>query len=206
MLGLHLEQDLKFAEHILNNDKSLIKSLSTRLKAIKKIRNIASFKTRLMITNGIFMSKLSYLITVWGGCQQYLLAGLQVIQNETMRAVCKRRLSYPVKDLLKETNWLSVRQLIFFHSTMQAWKIINFRYPVYLHSKLVGNRPRYADRLAAAGSLVRGRRPRLHLIESSWRWRVAQYWDQLPRNIREIKENKVFKNRLKEWVKSNIDI
>ena len=206
LLGLHLEQDLKFAEHILNNDKSLIKSLSTRLKAIKKIRNIASFKTRLMITNGIFMSKLSYLITVWGGCQQYLLAGLQVIQNEAMRAVCKRRISYPVKDLLKETNWLSVRQLIFFHSTMQAWKIINFRYPVYLHSKLVGNRPRYADRLAAAGSLVRGRRPRLQLIESSWRWRAAQYWDQLPRNIREIKENKVFKNQLKEWVKSNIEI
>ena len=206
LLGLHLDQDLKFTEHILNNDNSLVKSLNTRLKAILQIKKVASFKVRLMISNGIFMSKLCYLIAVWGGCQEYLLSALQLVQNEAMRAVCKRGRHYPIVKLLEETNWLNVRQLVFYHSVMQAWKVINTRQPSYLHNRLVGNRPRYADRLAAAGSLVRGRRPRLQLIESSWRWRTAQYWDKLPRDIREIRQVNVFKTQLKEWIKGNVSL
>ena len=204
LLGLHLDHNLKFSEHILNSDKSLVKSLNTRLKALLQIKRVASFKVRLMIANGIFMSKLCYLITVWGGCQEYLLSALQVVQNAAMRAVCKRGKRFPINELLKETNWLSVRQLAFFHTVVQAWKVVNTRQPVYLHSKLVGIRPRYVDGFVATGSLVRGRRPRLQLIESSWRWRSASQWDQLPTDIRGITQLTNFKFKLKEWVKNNV--
>ena len=121
-----------------------------------------------------------------------------------MRAVCKRGKRFPINELLKETNWLSVRQLAFFHSVVQAWKVVNTRQPVYLHSKLVGIRPRYVDGFVATGSLVRGRRPRLQLIESSWRWRSASQWDQLPTDIRGITQLTNFKFKLKEWVKNNV--
>ena len=112
----------------------------------------------------------------------------QVVQNESMRAVYKREEGIQFETCLRRLihNWLSVQQLVFYHSVIQAWMVINTRHPVYLHSRLVGNWPRYADRLAAAGSLIRGRRPRIDLIESSWRWRVAQYWEELPRSIKEI--------------------
>ena len=206
LLGLHLDHNLKFSEHILSCDKSLVKSLNTRLKALLQIKRVASFKVRLMIANGIFMSKLCYLITVWGGCHEYLLSALQVVQNAAMRAVCKRGKRFPVTELLKETNWMSVRQLAFFHSVVQAWKVVNTRQPVYLHNKLVGNRPRYTDGFVAAGSLVRGRRPRLQLIETSWRWRSASQWDQLPRDIREIQQLSNFKSKTKEWVKTNLSL
>ena len=206
LLGLHLDENLKFAQHILNDDKSLVKGLRTRLKALLQIKKIASFKVRLMIANGIFMSKLCYLISVWGGCQEYLLSALQVVQNEAMRAVCKRGCRHPIRELLRETNWLSVRQLVFYHTVIQGWKVIKTRQPVYLHRILVGNRPRYADRLAAAGSLVHGKRPRLELIESSWRWRCAQYWERLPRDIREMENEFQFKTNLKSWIKLNVNV
>ena len=96
--------------------------------------------------------------------------------------------------------------LLFLHSVIQAWKVINTKHPVYLHSRLVGNRPRYADRLAAAGSLIRGRRPRLELIESSWRWRVAKYWEEIPRSIREMENENQFKTNLKLWIRENVKI
>ena len=38
----------------------------------------AGFATKLMVANGIVMSKLVYLITLWGGAQQYLLKSLLV--------------------------------------------------------------------------------------------------------------------------------
>ena len=67
LLGLHLHQDLKFREHIMDNEKSLLKSLNTRLKALMKIKQVTSFPQRLAIANGIFYSKVVFLISVWGG-------------------------------------------------------------------------------------------------------------------------------------------
>ena len=109
LLGLQLHEGLKFSEYIMGNEKSLIKMLNTRVKALQMVKKIADFKTRLMIANGILMSKLCYIIPVWGGCEEYLMSALQIIQNKAMRAVCKRGKRHPIKDMLKETNWLSVR-------------------------------------------------------------------------------------------------
>ena len=68
LLGCWVQDDLKWGEHLRDSTENLIRSLNTRLGALKKIRKIASFKNRKMIAEGIFMSKLSYLILLWGGC------------------------------------------------------------------------------------------------------------------------------------------
>ena len=87
LLGLQLHEGLKFQEYIMSNDKSLIKRLNTRWKALLKLRKVASFKTRALVANGIFMLK-CYL------CEKYLISALQIVQNKVMRAVCKRGKSY----------------------------------------------------------------------------------------------------------------
>ena len=76
LLGLQLHQNLKFREHIQDNEKCLIKSLNTRLKALQQIKKVASFSQRLVIANGIFNSKVTFLISVWGGTEEYLLGSL----------------------------------------------------------------------------------------------------------------------------------
>ena len=65
LLGLQLHERLKFQGYIMGNEKSLIKMLNTRVKALQMVKKIAGFKTRLMIANGILMSKLCYIIPVW---------------------------------------------------------------------------------------------------------------------------------------------
>ena len=77
LLGIFIQDDLKWNEYIQNNEKRLLKQLNTRLNALKMISNIASFKTRLMIANGIFCSKLIFQIGLWGGTEEYLLSALQ---------------------------------------------------------------------------------------------------------------------------------
>ena len=61
---------------------------------------VASFKTRLMIANGIFMSKLIYVIPLWAGCENYLINALQIIQNSAARAVTKCNWRTPIQSLL----------------------------------------------------------------------------------------------------------
>ena len=71
LLGINIHESLKWKEHILSNDNSLIKLLTTRLSALKKISRNASFKTRLMVANSCFISVLSYMISFWGGTESF---------------------------------------------------------------------------------------------------------------------------------------
>ena len=61
-------EDLKWWEHILGSDQSLTKQL-TRFNGLQVVASKASLRTRLFVANGIFMSKLSYLIQLWGGTE-----------------------------------------------------------------------------------------------------------------------------------------
>ena len=72
LLGCTIHQDMKWAEHIQDNEDSLLRALNTRLNALKQLSKIAGFKTRKMVADGIFMSKLIYLIVLWGGCTKEL--------------------------------------------------------------------------------------------------------------------------------------
>ena len=151
------------------------------------------------------MSRLSYVIPVWGGCESYLISALQIVQNNMMRTICRRGRMWPVRELLKETGWLSVRQLSTYHSLIQIKKILSQRKPTYLYNHLVGNR-----RLLYARQITRNivitQEARLSLTQSSWRWRTTELWKGLPEEMKKIQELKVFKSKLRNWVKDNIEI
>ena len=49
LLGAVVSQTLKWSEHIINNEHSLIKQLRTRLNGINLISKDASFRTKLMV-------------------------------------------------------------------------------------------------------------------------------------------------------------
>ena len=72
LLGCWVSDNLKWSEHIQDNKESLILALTARLAALKLISKISTFKNRKMLANGIFLSKLSYMLAVWGGCSAVL--------------------------------------------------------------------------------------------------------------------------------------
>ena len=92
-----IQNIMKWREHILDCENMLLKSLNKRLGALKKSQQRASFKTGKVIANGIFMSKLIYLIPLWFGCEEYLVRSLQVMQNKAAMSVAK--LSYAAPTL-----------------------------------------------------------------------------------------------------------
>ena len=118
LLGAQVHQDMHWKEHILNSDESLLKSLSKRLGAMRKISRTASFKTRKMIANGIYMSKLIYLMPVWMGCEDYLTKALQVSMNRVARLVTRLDVFTPTSVLMQQCCWLTVEQLMIYHSTV----------------------------------------------------------------------------------------
>lgn len=87
LLGCQISKDLKWKEHILTNEASVIRQMTSRVNGLCLVSHRATFGTRLMIANGIVISRLCYLFQLWVGCVGYLLNSLQIIMNRAARSV-----------------------------------------------------------------------------------------------------------------------
>ena len=201
LLGLTISQSMKWKDHIIGDSNSLIKALTSRIGAMKKLFLNATFKTRLLVANSCFMSILTYMIVVWGGSDSYLLKPVQVIQNKVARLVTRQCWFTPTRILLRQCNWLSVRQLIMYHTILQTWKIITNETPenIYSKFKLTHTRSR-ANGILAAPLFETA------IGKKSFIARATTTWNTIPTDLRNTRNIITFKRKLKLWIKDNIDI
>ena len=199
LLGGQVHQSLKWNQHLTDGKTSLVKQLTGRINGLKRISRSAGFATRLMVANGAVLSKLVYLITVWGGAKQYLLKALQVQQLNAARAVCGfHSWGWSKRRLLKRVGWLSVRQLIFFHTVLQAHKTLNTGVPRPLYAALSADHP-YRTRIATRGNI------RLREEDSctnTFKYRAMLFYNSVPGTIKTGSLPTV-KRKLKQWTLEN---
>ena len=159
-----------------------MRQLTSRLNGPRRTSHNATFNTKLMVANGIVMSKMVYLITLWGGAQRYLLEALLGQQLIAARIVCGFYIfSWSKRKLLDKVGWLSVRQLIFFHTVLQAQKPISSGVPRPLHAAITTTHP-YRTRSATRGMIrfeenVGGPSP-------SFNYRAMQWFNSVPVEVR----------------------
>ena len=202
LLGGIISQDLKWKEHLISSNQSLVPQLTSRVNGLVKVSMSAPMTTRLMVANGIFMSKLSYLIQLWGGCEQYLIRSLQVMQNRAARAVTGKTWWTPTRRLLQDCRWLSVRQLIYYQTALQTYKILRSGKPVYFKQRMTTVHP-LRTRQATGGGIWRGEETQ---TGSSFTSRGAQAYNSLPAVIRNSRTPQTFKKKLKQWIASNVPV
>ena len=156
-----------------------------------------------MIANGAVLSRLVYLVTLWGGAQLYLLKALQVQQLNAARTVCGFQSRFWSKrKLLKRVGWLSVRQLIFFHTVLQAYKTITSEVPRPLFSALTEDTPYYRTRSVASGNI---KLREGYSSTSTFKYRAMVYYNSVPVKVKKGSLPTV-KNNLKQWVLGNIPL
>ena len=142
LLGCHVNQSLKWNDHLMDSKTSMVRQLNMRNNALKRVCANAPFSARLMLANGIFQSKLVYLNNVWGGAPVYLLKALQVQQMVAARTVCGFQcIRWSRTHILKTVGWLSVRQLIEFHGVLQVHKTLGSGYPRLLYEEFNFDHP-----------------------------------------------------------------
>ena len=174
---------------------------------MKQISSFADFKTRKMITNGIFISRLSYLMPLWGGCHKFLLNALQLIQNRAARYVTRKDVYTPVKTLLTQCGWLSVHQMVFYHTVVLFYKTRQSGVPQVLFN-MANVDYVYSTRAKLKGmyKVMSSSKVPSDLAMRSYRWLSVQYWNKLPVEIKTIKNVLQFKKSLKLWIAKNLDI
>ena len=203
LLGAVVSQDLKWNQHIRGSQGSLTAQLASRINGLKRTARNANFSTRLMVANGVVLSKMVYLINLWGGSQQYLLKTLYVQQMIAARVVCGFQChGWSNKRVLKRVGWLSVRQLIFYHTVIQAWKTLSYGIPSPLYDVLYSVHP-YNTRGAVSGHIRVSQS--FSGEQMSFKGRARKFFNEVPMDIRTGTLPTV-KRKLKNWIMNNVPL
>ena len=159
------------------------------------LRLIIPFKTRKLITEGIFNSTLIYCLPYFGGCNKAQVHSLQVLQNKAAQIVCQAPPRANRVKLFDKLNWLTVNQLITYHTLIKVLKIRNSSEPEYLAKYLTADNRN--GRIIVPNT-------DLTLAMKSFSFRGSMQWNNLPRTVRNIKKVGTFKKSLRKWIILNI--
>ena len=191
LLGCYVQQDLKWDVQV----DYVLKRLQQRLAALHKLGNKISFNLRCQMAESVFTSVLTYCLPVFGGCSQGDIESLQVMQNSAARFVTQCGRMTNRKLLLCQTGWLSVRQLIQYHTALCTFRVRESLEPEYLGEILV--RDNRVNKIIIPNS-------NLTLAKKSFCFRGAEEWNKLPESIRSLKKVGPFKSKLKQWIRENV--
>lgn len=204
LLGCRVSNNFKFNHHIREDQKSMSNILASRINALRKVSISAPFKVRKMIAEGIIISNIIY-ITVYGASSEYLLTVLQVIQNSAARCVTRLGWNTRVSVLLLQCGWLSVRQMVFYHTVVQLFKIKKFKKPSYLFDKFSSEFP-LRTRLAEGNRIRETETIKSDERRKSFIPRATRAWNSLPVTIRNIQTLDKFKKEMKTYVKNFVNV
>ena len=192
LLGCQIEPGLKWHKQV----SQLILKLKKRLTALEKLRNVIPQRVRKNITQGVFTSVLVYCLPVFGGLDKNEIQSLQVMQNKAARIVTHSGLRVPRREIFNQLRWLTVNQLIFYHSVLTTFRIRECKEPEYLNQWLSRDNDR--------GNIV-VENTRLSLAKTSFCFRSSAQWNKIPTSIRNSAKIGIFKQKLKDWILINIE-
>ena len=84
----------------------------------------------------MFYSVLVYCLPLFGGCDVQELKSLQVLQNKVARIVTHSPIRAGRQTLFDQLGWLTVKQLILYHTLLTVYRVRNTQEPEYLASIL----------------------------------------------------------------------
>ena len=191
LLGCHIQANLKWRKQV----QFTMNKLKLRLAGVSKLKFICTYPIRKTVTEGIFNSVLVYCLPLYGGLDVGDLKDLQVLQNKAAQIVtCSppRSLRIPMYE---KTGWLTVNQLVVYHTVINVYKIRCNKEPEALYSMLAAD---------SRNSRIIIPNMDLSLAQKGFSIRGAEYWNKLPLCARQNSKISQFKKQDRAWILSNV--
>ena len=185
LLGVTVQYNLKWSEQM----KTLMGKLKKRLTGLEKIRMIMSKSSKKNIVQGVFNSVLCYCLPLFGGCN---ISEVQSLQTRIVLNLPPRSSRQSMFDKL---NWMTVNQLIAYHTLIAVYRIRNSQEPEHLASQLRNDNYR--------GNII-VKNSQLGLYKKSFVPRGSTLWNKLPEELKNSRKIGKFKMDLRKWVGVNV--
>ena len=197
ILGGNFHRNLSWTAHLEVGENALLPALRKRLGALKHLSKEIPKKCRLILANGLIMSKIVYLLPLWGGTYNKQLGKVQTIMNMTARWINNASRRTRTNTLMDECKWYNIRELIDYHSAITIWKILKSNKPEHLRKRISLDNQ----------GLIEDRKPRLLTTGLGLLWRGREIWNSIQQETREAQTISKFKSGAKKWLmeRRNLD-
>ena len=190
LLGCNISRDLRWTHHLESGEKALLPRLIKQLGAIKLLSKELPTKSKLLLLNGLLISKICYMIQIWGAAHKNSIRKVQVLMNQAARFITGADRRTRTSKLMESCNWLSAKELIDYHSLVSMWRVVSLGIPAQIREHLAITEDR----------LISTRPARLKIVRRSFKHRTIPIWNKLPEDIRSINSISIFKKRTKRWI------
>ena len=191
LLGCKIRGDLKWNDQV----NSLTKKLVLRLNALSHLRYCCPYPLKKSIAEAIFNSMLVYCLPVFGGLSRNDIKSLQILQNKAARVVCQAPLHAKRSQLFDKLGWLTINQMISYHTMLTIQKVRTEKEPQHL--------AQYLTRDSRNGRIM-FQKQLLSVTSRSFCYRGAAQWNLLPNHLRLNSGTSQFKSEIKRWILTNI--
>ena len=191
LLGCDIDSNLKWT----TQTSHVLSKLRSRLVGLTSLKYIVPFHIRNTITTGMFNSVLVYCLPLYGGCNVDQLKSMQVLQNKAAQVVTHLPPRTSREDLYTRVKWLTVNQLVAYHTLITVFKIRKSGEPEYLAQFLKYDNVHH--RIIIPNT-------QLSLAKKSFVWRGSAAFNSLSLGLRKCSKIGQFKVGAKQWVLENI--
>ena len=190
ILGINVQSNMNWSSHLETGDKSLLPSIRRQLGALQHLGTKLPSKVRKTLAEGMIISRILYLIPIWGAATGNYVRKAQILLNKTAKWVTGHKRTMKTSKLMQEIGWMNIRELQTQHSLLLMWKCIHLGTPDFMRQRLT---------VKDDGSLEITE-ARLKFTGRAFKWKMSSVWNDLPESLRQEKIVAVFKKRLKTWI------
>ena len=170
----------------------MLPSARRQLGLLKSQGKLIPRESRLNLASGLVLSKLCYIMPIWGSAPAAHRRKAQVVVNAAARWAMGMPRKTKISNIMERAGWLSVVEQIRMTTLIQTWKTVHLRIP-----ERIVDRMRITDNL-----LIEVDNPRLQFSKECMRWRSASEWNRLTDELRHTQTIAAFKRNIKRLIMS----
>ena len=190
ILGANIQANMLWTQHLETGEKALFPQVRKLLGQLRHIGKMIPRRSRLTLARGLVLSRLCYLMPLWGGAAKTHIGKAQIIMNAAARWATGLGKRTRVRKLMEETGWLTIEEQIRMSTAVLSWKLVHLKKPERMRERM----------LVTEDYKLMVEDPRLQFVEDCFRWRASRQWNQLSDEMRQLNSVSAFKRRLRQLI------
>ena len=196
-LGVILNPNLTYNAHI----SQLVSSCLAKLVQISRVKHSFDKESLSLMIKSLVFSKMFYCSSVWANKSSCNIKKLQLIQNFASRIITEAAKFDHVTPLLRQLNWLSVKQQLYLRDAVMTYKCVNNLTPMYLSSN-VNQRTTFHSRYTRNRNDLAIPLFRTVSGQRSFAYRSVKIWNDLKSPLKSSTFVATFKKKLRDSIQS----
>lgn len=195
-LGLWIDNNLRFSKHV----NHLVQKSFGKLKLLYTHKDFLSSDVKLKLCDSLILSALTYCdIVYWPALLNRDKVSLQMIQNQCLRFTYNLRKFDHISTSFVASKWLNLNERFNLHMSCSVFKILKYRTPEYLATKLVKNSDLHM-RSTRHRDLFCIPKHSSAQFQRSFSYNAVKNFNALPENVKSLSSLTSFKKSIKNYL------